>query len=61
MKEKLEQMKAAVETAQADLEKFEGGNASAGARVRASLQDIKKLAQEVRVGVQEIKNAKKKK
>lgn len=40
-----------------DLEKFEDGNASAGTRVRKNMQDIKNLAQLVRVEVQEKKNA----
>ena len=39
-----------------DLEKFEDGNASAGTRVRKNMQDIKNLAQLVRVEVQEKKN-----
>ena len=40
-----------------DLEKFEDGNASAGTRVRKNMQDIKNLAQLVRVEVQGKKNA----
>ena len=40
-----------------DLEKFEDGNASAGTRVRKNMQDIKSLAQLVRVEVQDKKNA----
>ena len=40
-----------------DLDKFEDGNASAGTRVRKNMQDIKNLAQLVRVEVQEQKNA----
>jgi hypothetical protein len=40
-----------------DLEKFEDGNASAGTRVRKNMQDIKNLAQLVRVEVQDKKNA----
>jgi hypothetical protein len=39
-----------------DLDKFEDGNASAGTRVRKNMQDIKNLAQLVRVEVQEKKN-----
>lgn len=39
-----------------DLEKFEDGNASAGTRVRKNMQDVKNLAQLVRVEVQEMKN-----
>ena len=39
-----------------DVEKFEQGNKSAGTRTRKAMQEIKNLAQEVRVEVQEIKN-----
>ena len=39
-----------------DLDKFEDGNASAGTRVRKNMQDIKNLAQLVRVEVQDKKN-----
>ena len=39
-----------------DLDKFEDGNASAGTRVRKNMQDVKNLAQLVRVEVQEMKN-----
>jgi hypothetical protein len=41
-----------------DLEKFTlDGNKSAGTRVRKNMQDVKNLAQQVRVEVQEMKNA----
>ena len=40
-----------------DLEKFEEGNMSAGTRVRKNMQGIKNLAQQVRLEVQEMKNA----
>ena len=39
-----------------DLEKFNDGNKSAGTRVRKNMQEIKTLAQDVRVAVQEEKN-----
>tara|TARA_R100001509_G_scaffold65294_1_gene36032 strand:+ start:23 stop:214 length:192 start_codon:yes stop_codon:yes gene_type:complete len=39
-----------------DVEKFEQGNKSAGTRIRKAMQEIKTMAQEVRVEVQEIKN-----
>ena len=39
-----------------DLEKFQSGNKSAGTRIRKTMQEVKTLAQSVRVGVQEIKN-----
>jgi len=40
-----------------DVEKFEDGNKSAGTRVRKNMQDVKNLAQQIRVEVQEMKNA----
>jgi|TARA_R100000030_G_scaffold78308_1_gene61291 hypothetical protein len=40
-----------------DVEKFEQGNKSAGTRIRKAMQEIKTMAQEVRVEVQEIKNS----
>ena len=39
-----------------DYDKFEGGNKSAGTRLRKAMQEIKNLAQDVRVEVQEQKN-----
>jgi len=39
-----------------DLDKFEDGNASAGTRVRKNMQDVKNLAQLIRVEVQDKKN-----
>jgi len=48
-----------VETMSKDIEAFYSkGNKSAGTRVRTACQDLKKLAQELRVNVQETKNAK---
>ena len=41
---------------QTDVIKFVDGNNSAGTRVRKAMQNIKKLAQEVRVEVQDQKN-----
>ena len=40
-----------------DVEKFEDGNKSAGTRIRKNMQDVKNLAQQVRVEVQEMKNS----
>ena len=45
-----------VNDCQADVTKFIEGNNSAGTRVRKAMQEIKKLAQFVRVEVQEQKN-----
>jgi hypothetical protein len=44
------------ETATADARKFAEGNNSAGTRVRKAMQDLKNLAQHVRVEVQDQKN-----
>ena len=40
-----------------DAEKFDAGNNSAGTRVRKAMQNIKNLAQQVRVEIQEQKNS----
>ena len=40
-----------------DVEKFQDGNKTAGTRIRKAMQTVKTLAQEVRVHVQEVKNA----
>ena len=42
---------------QNDVTKFVDGNNSAGTRVRKAMQTVKSLAQEVRVEVQDQKNA----
>ena len=42
---------------QTDVTKFVEGNNSAGTRVRKAMQTVKALAQEVRVEVQDQKNA----
>ena len=39
-----------------DVEKFGQGNKSAGTRIRGAMQEIKNVAQQVRVEVQLIKN-----
>jgi hypothetical protein len=39
-----------------DVEKFGQGNKSAGTRIRGAMQEIKSIAQDVRVEVQAIKN-----
>ena len=51
------QMLVNLEKGISDLEKFNDGNKTAGTRVRKNMQDIKNLAQKVRVEVQEMKNA----
>ena len=47
----------AINDCQADVTKFVEGNNSAGTRVRKAMQEVKRLAQEVRVEVQDQKNS----
>jgi hypothetical protein len=48
---------ALVEAAKEDVEKFYAkGNSSAGPRIRKHMQDLKNLAQELRLDVQNVKN-----
>ena len=55
--EKFEQIKALIEQTQGDVDKFSSkGNSSAGTRVRQAMQELKKLAQELRIEIQEAKN-----
>ena len=56
LEELLDEMQNEMHSAHEDLEKFAGGNKSAGTRVRKSMQSIKSMAQDVRVQVQETKN-----
>ena len=51
------QMEKVFETCAEDAEKFAEGNNSAGTRVRKYMQQIKNLAQDVRVEVQNQKNS----
>jgi hypothetical protein len=44
----LEQMAQMVESIREDYGKAKGGNKAAGTRVRKTMQDVKKLAQEIR-------------
>ncbi|HON10563.1 MAG: hypothetical protein GX089_04205 [Fibrobacter sp.] len=46
-----------VEVLKQEYEKFERGNKSAGTRARKSLQNIKKIAQDLRVEIQEAKKS----
>jgi hypothetical protein len=53
-----EKIKALVNETEGDIQRFyEKGNKAAGTRVRKSMQDLKKLAQDLRTNVQESKNA----
>ncbi len=46
-----------VKSLEADFEKFyDKGNSAAGTRVRKGMQELKNLAQDIRVDVQNIKN-----
>ncbi len=50
-------VKELVDGLEGDFEKFyDKGNQAAGTRVRKGMQDLKNLAQEIRVDVQNIKN-----
>jgi len=57
--ENYEKIKELVESMSKDIEAFYvKGNKSAGTRERTACQDLKKLAQDLRVNVQETKNTK---
>lgn len=52
------ELKSLVDGMEGDFAKFyEKGNKTAGTRVRKGLQDLKKLAQDIRVEVQDKKNS----
>ena len=51
-----DELQDAVNDCQTDVSKFIEGNNSAGTRVRKAMQEIKKLAQFIRVEVQDQKN-----
>ena len=48
-----EQLKEAVVAVSEDVVKAQGGNKAAGTRVRKAMQDIKQIAQQVRVKILE--------
>ena len=55
--ERFGQVKGLVEALESDFEKFyDKGNQAAGTRVRKGMQELKNLAQDIRVEVQGIKN-----
>jgi hypothetical protein len=57
--ETFEKMQALLEQLKPDAQKFfEKGNGSAGTRIRQSMQELKKLAQDLRAEVQEAKKTK---
>ena len=53
--EAFDRLKQAVAAVEEDLAKVASGNKAAGTRVRKAMQDIKKIAQEVRVKILEIR------
>ena len=57
LEELLDEMQNEMHSAHEDLEKFNGGNKSAGTRARKSMQSIKEAAQNVRKQIQAIKNS----
>lgn len=48
-----EQLKQMVMAAEEDILKAEGGNKAAGTRIRKAMQEIKKVAQQVRINILE--------
>lgn len=55
VRESFEALKTILNETEEDLVKFENGNKAAGTRIRKAMMDVKNKAQEVRVGVQDIK------
>ena len=56
MQEAFNQLKQLIMDTEADLEKAATGNKAAGTRVRKAMQDVKKLAQEVRVKALDVRD-----
>ena len=52
-----DQLQNAINDCQSDITKFVEGNNSAGTRVRKAMQAVKRLAQDVRIEVQDQKNS----
>jgi len=57
MLESYEQLKAIVAGVEDDIRKAAGGNKAAGTRVRKSMQDVKKAAQDLRTKVLEARDS----
>ena len=51
-----DELQNAINDCQTDVTKFVEGNNSAGTRVRKAMQEVKRLAQDVRIEVQDQKN-----
>jgi succinate dehydrogenase flavin-adding protein (antitoxin of CptAB toxin-antitoxin module) len=55
---RIDQMKSLLEELEPDMVKFyEKGNKAAGTRARKTLQEIKKVSQEIRLEIQDMKNS----
>jgi hypothetical protein len=52
-----DELQNAINDCQSDMTKFVEGNNSAGTRIRKAMQVVKTMAQEIRVEVQDQKNA----
>ena len=52
-----DQLQDVINDCQTDVTKFINGNNSAGTRIRKAMQEVKKMAQAIRVEVQDQKNA----
>ena len=57
LEELLDVMQDEMHSAHEEIEKFTGGNMSAGTRARKNMQNIKTVAQNVRQEIQAMKNA----
>ena len=53
----IDELQNVINNCQSDVTKFIEGNNSAGTRVRKAMQEVKKMAQAIRVEVQDQKNA----
>lgn len=54
---RVEEIRNLVDDATSEMEKFyDKGNKAAGTRARKNLQELKKLAQEIRLEIQDMKN-----
>lgn len=54
---RVDEIRNIVDQATTEMEKFyDKGNKAAGTRARKNLQDLKKLAQEIRLEIQDMKN-----
>ena len=51
-----DELQDAINDCQTDVTKFIEGNNSAGTRVRKAMQEVKRLAQDIRIEVQDQKN-----